>query len=219
MYAVMVCLLMAISPLAMAEEIASNAKSNLNTSIDESDEVEWQVVWQDEMGTVSVENGEPELFWFAVAAVYWGYTAYSTYDDVSNGRYGSAILGIIPGGKLVKGGAKAFGLVTKNLKRSTHGYKHMKVTKWNENVIKSTKYGDAQYKPGVNIASLEQKALEKGNAYNVKGEQYIIYDTGEVIGASNGKETTKILVKISGDTYHSMPISTKDHIYEQCMRL
>jgi len=52
----MICLLMAISPLAMAEEIASNAKSNLNTSIDESDEVEWQVVWQDETGSASVEN-------------------------------------------------------------------------------------------------------------------------------------------------------------------
>ncbi len=36
-----VCLLLVISPLAMAEEIASvnNTKENLNTSIDGSDEV------------------------------------------------------------------------------------------------------------------------------------------------------------------------------------
>lgn len=95
----------------------------------------------------------------------------------------------------------------------------MKVTKWNNDVIESTKHGPAQYKPGVDIASLEQKALEKGDAYNKDGNQYLIYDAGEVIGASKGEETTKILIKIEDNFYHSMPISTSDKIYRDCMKL
>jgi len=57
-----VCLLLVISPFAMAEEIASvnNTKENLNASIDGSDEIEWQVVWQDETETATVESGESE---------------------------------------------------------------------------------------------------------------------------------------------------------------
>jgi len=67
-----------ISPFAMAEEIASvnNTKENLNASIDGSDEVEWQVVWQDETGTASDRYGDPE-FIFIAYGVYLAYVAYA----------------------------------------------------------------------------------------------------------------------------------------------
>jgi len=94
-----VCLLLVISPFAAAEEIASNTKDDINTSVGKSDEVEWQVVWQDETGTASVENGEPELFWFVVIGAI---TVYCAYDDVKNGDYGSVALSVTPIGKISK---------------------------------------------------------------------------------------------------------------------
>jgi len=115
-----VCLLLVISPFAMAEEIASvnNTKENLNASIDGSDEIEWQVVWQDETETAIVESGESEWVWFVVWGIYWAYTAYTTYEDVQNGDYASAAMNIAPIGKINKV-AKLTESFLKNQKRLT----------------------------------------------------------------------------------------------------
>lgn len=135
-YAVMVCLLMAISPLAMAEEIAS-----YGAAVDEDVETEWDVIWQDETGTASVENGDPELVWFVVWGAYWAYTAYTTYDDVKNGDYVSAAIGVTPIGKIGKAG-KFFKTTKDATKAATNlGYKKI-------NDYPFDSHGQAVYKKG-----------------------------------------------------------------------
>jgi len=108
-----VCLLLVISPFAMAEEIASvnNTKENLNASIDGSDEIEWQVVWQDENGTVSDRYGDPQLIPFIIMAAYAIYTAYTTIDDIKQGDYVSAIVGLLPQGKAIKVGERGLEII------------------------------------------------------------------------------------------------------------
>lgn len=98
-FAVFVSLLLFVSPFAMAQEMAGGA-----TSADEAD-IEWGVVWQDD-GNASVEQGDPEWVWFVVYAIYWAYTAYTTYEDIENGDYGSAVLNVVPGGKVPKWASK-----------------------------------------------------------------------------------------------------------------
>jgi len=131
-----VCLLLVISPFAMAEEIASvnNTKENLNASIDGSDEVEWQVVWQDETETASVQNGKPEWIWMVIVVGYWAYTAYDVYNSAKNRDYVAAIVSITPLGKVEK--------VEKVLKSAT---------KLEEHHLLPQKYADKFKKAGLNV--------------------------------------------------------------------
>ena len=115
-------------------------------------------------------------------------------------------------------GVKSFGKKVEEMRRSVHRYKHLKATQWSKKVVGSTKHGNALYKPGVDVISLEQKALREGTAYTKGGHNYVILDTGEVIGASKGVETTKVLVDIEDVFYHSRPIAETEDLYKSLIK-
>ena len=91
-----------------------------------------------------------------------------------------------------------------------HGYKHVasKISIWKD-VIKSTKSGPAKYKPGTDIESLERYVYKNGESVS-NGKPWKVKDMGEVIGASEGKESRWLRVEESGGTIHGHPISQNE---------
>lgn len=96
-FAIFAAMVMLMWPVAMAQEMASDAGA-----VADDAETEWEVVWQDETGTASVENGKPEFVFViygayvvaayvlaaavaTVAVIYIGYTAitYSSFPTAS----------------------------------------------------------------------------------------------------------------------------------------
>ncbi|NIE52507.1 type IV secretion protein Rhs [Pantoea sp. Ap-870] len=91
-----------------------------------------------------------------------------------------------------------------------HGYKHVapKNSTWKD-VIKSTKSGPAKYKPGTDIESLERSVYKNGESVS-NGKPWKVKDMGEIIGASEGKESRWLRVEESGGTIHGHPISENE---------
>ena len=58
---------------------------------------------------------------------------------------------------------------------------------------------------------METEALVKGR--QVPGKDYKIYDTGRIIGASEGKETQYVIVKTNSlGQYHGQPYAKERYI-------
>lgn len=78
-----------------------------------------------------------------------------------------------------------------------------------KDVIKSTKSGPAKYKPGTDIESLERSVYKNGESVS-NGKPWKVKDMGEIIGASEGKESRWLRVEESGGTIHGHPISENE---------
>ncbi|AMO20670.2 RHS repeat-associated core domain-containing protein [Flavobacterium columnare] len=88
----------------------------------------------------------------------------------------------------------------------------LKGKSWKE-ITKSTKTGDAMYKPDVNIQELETNVLNNGKSVNTDGARnWKVMDHGKTIGAKNGVETQYSRVEItpSGE-YHGHPITPAEY--------
>ncbi|ALH95484.1 hypothetical protein [Acinetobacter equi] len=76
--------------------------------------------------------------------------------------------------------------------------------------MESTKRGPAKYLPGTNIQALERNIWAKGIEIATprgKNTKWKIQDLGEIIGASEGKETKYMRVECSQGVIHGHPIS------------
>lgn len=165
-FAVFVSLVMLMMPFATAQQMG-----NSTAAAEEPETTEWDVVWQDETGTASVENGDPELVWFVVMGAYWAYTAYTTYDDVKNGDYVSAAIGITPVGKIGKAG-KLF----KTTKDATNAATKFGYKKVNDYPFNS--HGQAVYKKGNKYISPDADGHIGGvwKMFDGKGNRLGTYD-------------------------------------------
>ena len=99
---------------------------------------------------------------------------------------------------------------SKDLTWTPHGNKHVsppvnKNRSW-QDVVKTTQRGPAKYLPGTNIEALERKAWDAGTKVTT-GKTWKVYDAGEIIGASEGKETRYMRVELSANTIHGHPIT------------
>jgi RHS repeat-associated protein len=98
---------------------------------------------------------------------------------------------------------------SKDLAWTPHGNKHVappeKKVPW-QDVVKSTKKGPAKYLPGTNIQALERKAWDEGTKVT-NGKTWKVFDAGDIIGASEGKETRYMRVELSANTIHGHPIT------------
>lgn len=92
--------------------------------------------------------------------------------------------------------------------------RELKNKSWKD-IVKSTKTGEAMYKSLIpeEVRALEQKAISEGTKLNMKkGVDYYIYDAGEVIGATGGKEATHLRVEVtSTGQYHGHPLSQQEY--------
>jgi hypothetical protein len=92
--------------------------------------------------------------------------------------------------------------------------KELKGKSWKD-IVKSTKIGEAMYKSLIpeEVRALEQKAIQEGTKLNMKkGVDYYIYDAGEVIGATGGKEASHLRVEVtSTGQYHGHPLSLQEY--------
>lgn len=80
---------------------------------------------------------------------------------------------------------------------------------WKE-VIKITEYGDALYKPEINIQELEFYAWQNGIP-TTDGRNRKVFKAQEVIGAKRGKETIFMRVECNTNTIHGHPILEDDY--------
>lgn len=80
-----------------------------------------------------------------------------------------------------------------------------------EKVVKSTRHGEARYKPEVNIRKLEMHAWENGQFVTKEGKNWKVFKYDEIIGAKWGKETQYIRVECSANTIHGHPISAEEY--------
>ncbi|WP_159514026.1 MULTISPECIES: RHS repeat domain-containing protein [Enterobacter] len=90
---------------------------------------------------------------------------------------------------------------------TNHGYKHFppKNKSWKD-IIKSTNTGPAKYTHDVDIKTLEYDVFNTGMAVT-NGKPWKVKDIGQVIGASEGKESQWMRVELSANTIHGHPIS------------
>ncbi|MGS2871675.1 RHS repeat-associated core domain-containing protein [Enterobacter huaxiensis] len=90
---------------------------------------------------------------------------------------------------------------------TNHGYKHFlpKNKSWKD-IIKSTKTGPAKYTHDVDIKTLEYDVFNTGMPVT-NGKPWKVKDIGQVIGASEGKESQWMRVELSANTIHGHPIS------------
>ncbi|WP_129716406.1 RHS repeat-associated core domain-containing protein [Pedobacter sp. SYP-B3415] len=101
-------------------------------------------------------------------------------------------------------------MAAKNLDWTPHNNKHVSppINKadWPA-IVKSTKTGPAKYLPGTDIEALERSKWDEGTPVT-NGKTWKVFDFGEeVIGASEGREATKMRIEMSANTIHGHPIS------------
>jgi len=94
---------------------------------------------------------------------------------------------------------------------TNHGHKHFpkKHLSWKE-TIKETRYGDAKYKPEVNIEKLERMAWEKGTPVTSK-KPWKVFKADDIIGATDGIETPYMRIEMSANTIHGHPITLAEY--------
>lgn len=144
--------------------------------------------------------------------------------DSSLLQRGIAGIGFIPIGKVAKVGTKLVVEVIQNGKKvqkevdatitwTSHRNKHVvnKNANWSD-VVKSTKHGEAKYKPGINIEALERYAWEYGTP-TTNGRTWRVMKFEDTIGANSGKETKFMRVEYtSGGVIHGHPILESDYL-------
>jgi len=115
------------------------------------------------------------------------------------------------GKNVSKGGIAKVG-TGKKIDWISHGHKHVppKNLCWKA-IVKGTKYGDAVYKPGINIEWLERFAWKHGTQ-STKKKAWKIIKFDYPIGANSGSETCCMRVEMSANTIHGHPITLKDFI-------
>lgn len=93
-----------------------------------------------------------------------------------------------------------------------HRYKHFpkRNVSWND-ILKSTKHGDAKYKPDVDIEKLERMAWDKGRPVT-NGKPWKVFEAEEIIGAKRGIETPYMRVEINSNTIHGHPITPAEYV-------
>jgi len=100
-----------------------------------------------------------------------------------------------------------------DVKWTNHNNKHVpqKGLTW-KNIIESTLYGDARYKPGINIEELEKFAWANGTPVT-NGHTWKVYKADKIIGANSGIETPYMRIEItSGNVIHGHPITYADYL-------
>ncbi|MCA8257283.1 DUF6531 domain-containing protein [Burkholderia sp. AU31624] len=103
---------------------------------------------------------------------------------------------------------------------TNHGNKHKATTSnrvsWAD-IVKSTKSGPAKYLPGTDIEALERKIYATGQAVT-NGKSWKVKNMGEVIGASEGEETTFVRVEESAGVIHGHPITEREFKKLTCVK-
>eukprot|EP01133_Synstelium_polycarpum_P000138 gene138-163_t len=83
-----------------------------------------------------------------------------------------------------------------------YGYKHSpsKNLAW-EDIVSSTRYGPAKYKPGINIEKLEREAYKNG-VPSTHAKPWKLREYPQVIGASDGKPSYWVRIESSAGVIH-----------------
>jgi hypothetical protein len=81
---------------------------------------------------------------------------------------------------------------------------------WND-VIKSTKRGNAMYHPDINIEAIERLAWKQGLSCT-NGKPWKVMKFQHTIGAKSGIETTCMRIEMSANTIHGHPITMQEYI-------
>lgn len=84
-------------------------------------------------------------------------------------------------------------------------------TPWKK-IVESTKNGPAKFAKEVDIDKVTREAWDNGSAVN-NGKSWKVYDAGETVGASSGKETQYMRVELTESTgeLHSSPITQQQY--------
>lgn len=92
-----------------------------------------------------------------------------------------------------------------------HKHKPPQNVAWKD-IVRSTTYGDAKYKPEINIKELELHAWKNGQPVTIPGKNWKVFKCDEIIGANSGKETCYMRVECSANTIHGHPISESNYL-------
>lgn len=98
-----------------------------------------------------------------------------------------------------------------NVQWTNHGYKHVpsKKVSWKD-IVKSTKTGDAKYKPEINIEEFERNAWKYGTPVT-NGKTWKVFKANGIVGAKKGIETPYIRIEFSANTIHGHPITPAEY--------
>ncbi|NWB22975.1 MULTISPECIES: hypothetical protein [unclassified Pseudomonas] len=93
---------------------------------------------------------------------------------------------------------------------TSYGYKHSpsKNLAW-EDIVSSTRYGPAKYKPGINIEKLEREAYKNG-VPSTHAKPWKLREYPQVIGASDGKPSYWVRIESSAGVIHGHPVSEQE---------
>lgn len=103
----------------------------------------------------------------------------------------------------IGGGEEA---ASRNVEWAPYSFKHKppKNVPWKD-LVKSTTYRRAFYKPEINIEALELHAWQHGQT-TTNNKNWKVFNAGKIIGAKSGKETMYMRVECSANTIHGHPI-------------
>ena len=101
---------------------------------------------------------------------------------------------------------------SKKIEWTPHRHKHVpqKNLSWKE-VISYTKHGDAKYKHGIDIETIERLAWDKGISVN-NGKNWKVIKFDHIIGAKTGIETPYMRIEMSSNTIHGHPITPAEYL-------
>ncbi len=100
---------------------------------------------------------------------------------------------------------------SEKLQWTNHGRKHVspKNKDWND-IVKSTKYGKAKYKSGINIQEIEKTTWDSGILVE-KDKCWKVKKFDNIIGAKRGEATQYMRVEMSAGTIHGHPITEAEY--------
>ena len=127
-------------------------------------------------------------------------------EEITGSDVGWEAASLLPVGRVLSFAAK-------ELKVAAYAFKHMPSNKvpWSD-IIKSTRNGPAKFVHGTDVEKLTKQAWDEGTAVT-NGKPWKVFEAGETIGASGGKETKYMRVELTETTkeLHASPITAEQY--------